>query len=311
MATVEHCLYCFEVLSANLEKRGPLSLYQVQASWDDYPKGLEDDAASIPSLDDKENESTSSETHTAARPALAVPRNPAVQRLSSRDSSSSSGISTPASASSTSLSPSTANTTPSSSTPSFVPVGQHPRHTSQRASNTSEFPVFVTWNTISTSSASSHDKTLRGCIGTFVAKPLVEGLKSFTLHSALQDPRFPPISIRELPTLEVSVTLLTDFETCKDAMDWELGIHGIRIYFYARNRSFEACYLPDVAVEQGWDKEETIISLMRKAGWGGKREKWREVGDMKVVRFQGKAESVGYEEFRGWKEWVAKGTEGK
>ncbi len=105
----------------------------------------------------------------------------------------------------------------------------------------------------------------------------------------------------------MSVTLLTDFETAKDAMDWELGVHGIRISFYARNKRYGACYLPDVAVEQGWDREETVVSLMRKAGWGGKREKWAEVGDLKVVRFQGAAESVGWEEFGRWREWVRRG----
>jgi AMMECR1 domain-containing protein len=110
--------------------------------------------------------------------------------------------------------------------------------------------------------------------------------------------------LRELPSLEVSVTLLTDFEDAKDAMDWELGVHGIRISFYAKNRRYGACYLPDVAVEQGWDKEETIVSLMRKAGWGGRKEKWSEVGDLKVVRFQGAAESVGYDEFKAWRDWV-------
>jgi len=99
------------------------------------------------------------------------------------------------------------------------------------------------------------------------------------------------------------VTLLTDFEDAEDALDWELGVHGIRISFYARNRRYGACYLPDVAVEQGWTKEETIVSLMRKGGWTGKKDKWREVEDMKVVRFQGFVESVGYEEFKDWRKW--------
>lgn len=70
---------------------------------------------------------------------------------------------------------------------------------------------------------------------------------------------------------------------------------------------YGSCYLPDVAVEQGWDKEETIVSLMRKAGWGGKKEKWGEVSDMKVTRFRGKAESLGYGEYKAWREWVEKG----
>lgn len=133
---------------------------------------------------------------------------------------------------------------------------------------------------------------------------LSDGLASYALTSALHDVRFNPISKSELPTLEVSVTLLTDFETAKDAMDWELGVHGLRISFYHHHRKYGACYLPDVAPEQGWDKEETIVSLMRKSGWGGRRDKWREVSDMKVVRFQGMAESLAWDEFKQWKEWV-------
>jgi hypothetical protein len=50
---------------------------------------------------------------------------------------------------------------------------------------------------------------------------------------------------------------------------------------------------------------------MRKAGWGGRREKWAEVADLKVVRFQGKAESLGWEEYRAWREWVKRGEGGK
>lgn len=105
------------------------------------------------------------------------------------------------------------------------------------------------------------------------------------------------------------MTLLTDFEQAKDPMDWELGVHGLRISFYYRNRRHGSCYLPDVAPEQGWDKEETMVSLMRKAGWGGKKDRWNEVGDLKVVRFQGKAETLDYMEFKAWRDWVEKGKE--
>ena len=143
-------------------------------------------------------------------------------------------------------------------------------------------------------------------------QPLSTGLSSYALISSLQDTRFSPITLSELPSLEVAVTLLTDFEPAKDALDWIIGVHGIRISFYARNKRYGACYLPDVAVEQGWDREETLVSLMRKAGWSGRREKWSEVGDLKVVRFQGVAETLGWGEFKEWRAWVDKGkTEGK
>ena len=172
-------------------------------------------------------------------------------------------------------------------------------NSSSTSLNIDESPLFVTWNTID-----SHGHSLRGCIGTFEALPLAEGLSSYALTSALHDTRFSPISLRELPSLSVSVTLLTDFEPAADELDWELGTHGIRISFLTKGRRYGACYLPDVATEQDWTKEETMVSLMRKAGWGGKKEKWREVGDIKVVRFRGDALSLDYKEFKAWRVWV-------
>ncbi|KAG0647395.1 ammecr1 [Hyphodiscus hymeniophilus] len=292
MASVEHCLFCFDALAANLEKRASMSLYQVQNSWATYPKGLEEEESSS-GLDEEPSLNSTSPP--------SKPRNPTLTRLSPRTPS---GTSTPGSSSSaSSLSPSTAETTPASSTDKFTPIGIG-RRTSQRTSDIVESPLFVTWNTVSPRSSS---RSLRGCIGTFETMPLSTGLSSYALTSALSDHRFSPIALAELPSLEVSVTLLTDFEDAKDAMDWELGVHGLRISFYARNKRYGACYLPDVAVEQGWDKEETIVSLMRKAGWGGRKEKWSEVGNLQVVRFQGMAESVGWEEYNLWRQWVEKG----
>jgi hypothetical protein len=65
----------------------------------------------------------------------------------------------------------------------------------------------------------------------FEPQPLSLGLSSYALTSAFSDHRFNPISLRELPTLEVSVTLLMDFENAKNAMDWQPGVHGIMIFF--------------------------------------------------------------------------------
>ena len=80
-----------------------------------------------------------------------------------------------------------------------------------------------------------------------------------------------PITQRELSALECSVTLLTDFESISDPMDWQIGKHGLRINFTHNGRRYGSTYLPDVAREQAWTKEETLISLMRKAGWNGRR----------------------------------------
>jgi hypothetical protein len=139
MATVEHCLYCFEVLSASLEKRNPMSLYQVQTSWDTYPKGLDAEDSDV----DEEPlpvEPIDSEPAALSRP---TPRHPSVQRVADRSSSSSSGNSTPASSnSSNNLSVESAATTPGR-TGSYSPVGLHPRRTSQRGGDITESPLFV------------------------------------------------------------------------------------------------------------------------------------------------------------------------
>jgi uncharacterized protein (TIGR00296 family) len=159
----------------------------------------------------------------------------------------------------------------------------------------------VTWNTLPRQ-PDGHP-SLRGCIGTFDAQPLAAGLADYALISALQDTRFHPVAARELPSLEVAVTLLTDFEDAADAADWDLGTHGLRIAFHHHGKRYGATYLPDVAVEQGWTKEETVVSLMRKAGWMGRKDRWEEV-DLDVVRYQGKKERVEYAEFRRWRDWV-------
>ncbi|KAK5662575.1 hypothetical protein OQA88_8488 [Cercophora sp. LCS_1] len=275
MATLEHCLYCFEVLAANLENREALSLAEVQKSWSTYVTTLDDDDEANP------------------RGKL-TKRLPALRRLVGSSSSSAASSAQSSSASSTTSLPQPASgaDTPATSVSSVAtppPV-------------VAASPLFVTWNVIST----RHDPMLRGCIGTFEDEELSEGLASYSLTSALHDTRFRPISLRELPTLEVAVTLLTDFEDADGPMDWELGVHGLRISFHYHGRRYGATYLPDVAVEQGWTKEETLVSLMRKAGWMGRKDKWEEV-ELKVVRYQGKKESLEHTEFKRWRDWVDKG----
>ena len=77
-----------------------------------------------------------------------------------------------------------------------------------------------------------------------------EDLVSFC--SALKDSRFSPVCREELPRLIVSVSILCHFEDAADYLDWEIGVHGIRIEFYTeRGVKKTATYLPEVAQEQG------------------------------------------------------------
>jgi len=71
-------------------------------------------------------------------------------------------------------------------------------------------------------------------------------------YSAFKDSRFNPITREELPRLHVSVSILRHFEDGVDYLDWEIGVHGIRIEFHnEKGNKRTATYLPDVATEQG------------------------------------------------------------
>ncbi|MQL96457.1 hypothetical protein Taro_029146 [Colocasia esculenta] len=128
-------------------------------------------------------------------------------------------------------------------------------------------PLFVTWK----KSINGSEPRLRGCIGTLEARALINGFRDYALTSALRDRRFPPIQPKELPHLECTVSILTDYETALHYLDWEIGKHGLIIEFtdpdYNSRRS--ATYLPEVAAHEGWTKVETMDSLMRKAGYNG------------------------------------------
>ncbi|GJR59441.1 AMMECR1 family protein [Tanacetum coccineum] len=132
---------------------------------------------------------------------------------------------------------------------------------------TRQCPLFVTWK----KAVNGEEPRLRGCIGTLEAHDITNGFKDYALTSALRDRRFPPIQAKELPFLQCTVSLLTNYETAANYLDWEVGKHGIIIEFTDpnNNRSRSATYLPDVAAQEGWTVMEAIDSLIRKAGYNG------------------------------------------
>ncbi|KAI8824971.1 ammecr1 protein [Fimicolochytrium jonesii] len=169
-----------------------------------------------------------------------------------------------------------------------------------------KYPLFVTWNTVPSSSSTSKrrgssDHQLRGCIGNFSAMPLHRGLAEYALTSALHDRRFSPIVASELRRLSCAVSLLVDFEDGSDYLDWRVGTHGIWIEFKSESGNKRtATYLPEVAKEQGWTKEEAVESLLRKGGHKGKIT--QEVKDgIVLTRYQSSKTSVTYEEYLDWK----------
>ncbi|KAI4843166.1 hypothetical protein E4T44_06890 [Aureobasidium sp. EXF-8845] len=187
---------------------------------------------------------------------------------------------------------STTNSSSSSlASPASTPSSRTSLSSGSNISPSDSYPLFVTWNTVSPRSG---QKSLRGCIGTFAPLPLEKGLADYALTSAFEDTRFSPIPSSELPRLQCCVTLLTNFSNpTRDIMAWE-------------GRKLGATYLPDVAKEQGWTKEEALVSLMRKAGWSGRKDEWRKVAaGMELVTYEGKKVDLEYAEFKEWREKVS------
>jgi len=153
-----------------------------------------------------------------------------------------------------------------------------------------QYPLFVTWQI-------GKEKKLRGCIGTFNEMNLQHGLREYAITSAMKDSRFNPVTREELPKLHVSVSILCHFVDATDFLDWEIGVHGIRIEFYNdRGSKKTATYLPEVPREQGWDKIQTIDSLLRKGGFKGQVTPEVRRG-IRLVRYQSEKVTVAYADY--------------
>jgi AmmeMemoRadiSam system protein A len=98
---------------------------------------------------------------------------------------------------------------------------------------------------------------LRGCIGQFTSdSPLIELVAEMAKASATGDPRFlaDPITVRELEKLDVEISVLSPLQKTDDPLSLRLGVDGI----YIRRGRASGCFLPQVATETGWSKEEFL-----------------------------------------------------
>lgn len=110
---------------------------------------------------------------------------------------------------------------------------------------------------------------LRGCIGhIYPEAPLIEATIDSAILAATNDPRFPPMTPRELVEALIEVTILTPPEEIKVDNPSEylekikIGRHGLIVESGFR----KGVLLPQVPVEWDWDVEEFLIQLCGKAG---------------------------------------------
>ncbi len=110
---------------------------------------------------------------------------------------------------------------------------------------------------------------LRGCIGfPYPIKRLDEAIIESAIAAATEDPRFPPVEIREMDDIIVEVTILTPPQKLevKDRTKLpemiEIGRHGLIV----KRGLFSGLLLPQVAVEYNFDPEEFLTQTCLKAG---------------------------------------------
>jgi len=139
---------------------------------------------------------------------------------------------------------------------------EYPYNSSYILTETLSMPcgAFVTLN---------KDLKLRGCIGLFVVQePLYKIVREMAVSSAFEDPRFPKVEESEMESIKIEISVLSPLKKIDNINKFILGKQGI----YIKKGMQSGTYLPQVAKETGWTKEEILNHCSHdKAGlsWDG------------------------------------------
>ena len=135
--------------------------------------------------------------------------------------------------------------------------------------------VFVTLN---------KNHQLRGCIGRFISnEPLYKVVQDMAIAAATQDYRFQAVTPNEFEIIDIEISVLTPLKKINSIDEIELGRDGIYIKKGMRSGTF----LPQVATETGWSKEEFLGHCSRdKAGIGWDGWKNAEIFIYQAIVFQ-------------------------
>jgi len=104
---------------------------------------------------------------------------------------------------------------------------------------------------------------LRGCIGNIVSdRPIQETICEMSEAAAFRDPRFTPLSKNEIENISIEISILSPLEKVENLSKIKPGRDGL----YVKNGFYSGLLLPQVATEQGWDREKFINHTFIKAG---------------------------------------------
>jgi len=105
-------------------------------------------------------------------------------------------------------------------------------------------------------------KNLRGCIGVTEAnKPLYITVRECAVWAALHDPRFPPVTKKEVSGLNLEISVLSPLSDIAP-QDIEVGRHGLLV----SSGGLRGLLLPQVAEQWKWNREQFLEETCRKAG---------------------------------------------
>ena len=104
---------------------------------------------------------------------------------------------------------------------------------------------------------------LRGCIGNIIGRqPLINTIKEMAHAAAFEDPRFPKLSAAEFMEIDIEISVLSPLRRISSIEEIVVGTHGI----YMQRGYSAGVLLPQVAVEQNWDRMTFIKHTCLKAG---------------------------------------------
>lgn len=138
--------------------------------------------------------------------------------------------------------------------------------------------VFVTLN---------NSMGLRGCVGFALPdKKLYNALVDAAISAATEDPRFPPVTAKELEEITFEVTVLTPPEVIHvlDTVEYPSRIKVGKDGLIVKHDSNSGLLLPQVPVEYSWTEEEFLSYTCEKAGLP--RDCWKDK-ETEVQKFEG------------------------
>ncbi len=121
---------------------------------------------------------------------------------------------------------------------------------------------------------------LRGCIGYLTGvKPLILAVLDSSYNAAFKDPRFGPVTEDELKAITIEISVLTEPVPVKSVGEIKVGRDGLIM----ERGPYRGLLLPQVPVEQGWDRTTFLEETCRKAGLPSNA--WMDE-ETKILRFQ-------------------------